>query len=245
MHDLIHDLSIKISQKERAIINSRKVDVSDRTKHLVWDCQDLSTEMKFPKQLKKACRARTFASMRNTGTVSKSFLEDLSSTFKHLRVLIFGRVRFEELPSSIGNLRHQRYLDLTWNRNIKYVTNSLCKLVNLQTLHLGQCDQLVELPRDVQTLVNLTYFSLTSKQKYLIKDGFCGWPFLTILYLDACPELTSLTEGSGSLAALRAVANLGFYRRYATIFFPLAIRYNTLSTLVITIGKSHANLKSV
>jgi len=47
------------------------------------------------------------------------------------------------------------------------------------------------------------------------------------------------------LSGLPAVANLEFYRRYATIFFPLAIRYNTLSTLVIAIGKSHANLKSV
>ncbi|CAL4888696.1 unnamed protein product [Urochloa decumbens] len=204
MHDLIHDLAITVS-KEYAIVSCENVDISDKVRYLVWDHHDLSTEMKFPKQLQKACRARAFSMRHYFGTVSKAFLEDLFLTFKHLRVLVFSQAEFEELPSSIGNLRHLRYLVIQWNQKIKCLPNSLCKLVNLQTLYLYQCYQLMELPKDVHGLVNLTYLVLTSKQKNLLRNGFCGWPFLESLLLDNCHQLTSLTEGLGSLAALREI----------------------------------------
>jgi len=203
MHDLIHDVAMKVSQKEYAAISCEKADVSERIRHLVWDHQGFSTDVKFPNQLEKARKARTFASIENTGAVSKAFLEDLFSTFSYLRVLIFSGAGIEELPSSIGNLRHSRYLDLQWNVNMKCLPNSLCKLVNLQTLHLAHCHQLKELASNVHVLVNLTWLVLTSKQKYLLRNGFCGWSSLAFLVLCDCPELTSLTEGLGNFNALK------------------------------------------
>ncbi|PVH47299.1 hypothetical protein PAHAL_4G031700 [Panicum hallii] len=64
LHDLIHDLSIKVSQKEHAVVSCREVDVSQRIRHLVWDHQYFSTEMKFPKQLKRACSAKNICKHR-------------------------------------------------------------------------------------------------------------------------------------------------------------------------------------
>lgn len=168
--------------------------------------KNFSKDTVFLEQLKNACKARVFASRFNIGTVSKAFLDDLFTTFTLLRVLIFSGVEFAEIPNSIINMRHLRYLDLQWNRKINFLPDSLCSLANLQTLQLYRCDRLEELPRDMHRLVNLTYLILTSKQQLLLRNGFCGWSSLTFLHLCYCRELTSLTPELGNLSALRELS---------------------------------------
>ncbi|XP_037455824.1 putative disease resistance protein RGA3 [Triticum dicoccoides] len=200
MHDLIHDLATLVSQKEHAIVSSEKLTVSESVRHLVWDRENFSVALNFPEELKKASKTRTFTIRSSFGTVSKSFIDDLFSSFTLLRAVTFFGVDFEELPSSVGDLKHLRYLLIQFNGKLRLLPEPLCKLVNLEMLHLYGCSQLEELPNEARNLVSLVYLNLTSKQKYL---RLWGWPSLAILKMSYCYELVSLEEGFDSLRALR------------------------------------------
>lgn len=66
----------------------------------------------------------------------------LFSKFKFLHVLsLSGYSNVIELPDTIGNLKHLRYLDLS-RTNIKKLPDSMCSLYNLQILKLGNCQYL-------------------------------------------------------------------------------------------------------
>ena len=63
--------------------------------------------------------------------INKSIVETCISRFKHLRLLDLRTSTFKVLPSSIGTLKHLRYLNLERNTHIKKLPNSICDLQNL------------------------------------------------------------------------------------------------------------------
>nr|XP_048329635.1 putative disease resistance RPP13-like protein 1 isoform X4 [Ziziphus jujuba var. spinosa] len=65
--------------------------------------------------------------------------------------------RLYRLSSSIGNLKHLRYLNLAMCSEIKEIPDSLCDLHDLHTLILTNCNSLSRLPTDMSRLVNLHY----------------------------------------------------------------------------------------
>nr|POE76955.1 putative disease resistance rpp13-like protein 1 [Quercus suber] len=82
-------------------------------------------------------------------------MDDLLETFKCLRVLSWSkRVCIRELPVSIGNLQHLRYLNI-YGTNITHLPDSLCRLYNLQTLILSS--QITNLPTNMGKLINLRH----------------------------------------------------------------------------------------
>ena len=87
-------------------------------------------------------------------------LNDLLLTFRCLRVLSFSSYKgMRELPNSIGDLKHLRYLNLSFT-SIERLPDSLCNLYKLQTLLLWACDSLIELPSKMWRLVNLRHLNL-------------------------------------------------------------------------------------
>ncbi|XP_065629733.1 putative disease resistance protein RGA4 [Quercus suber] len=71
---------------------------------------------------------------------------------------LFGR-EIEELPNSIGEIRHLRLLRIEQTK-IKVLPNSVTKLYNLQTLVIKDCYCLERLPKDLRNLISLRHIDI-------------------------------------------------------------------------------------
>ncbi|KAL2925229.1 hypothetical protein RDABS01_028479, partial [Bienertia sinuspersici] len=89
-------------------------------------------------------------------------LETLDSTFQQLqclRVLCMAGMNIYDLPNSIRNLKHLRFLDLSGNTCLEELPRSMSKLCNLQTLLLEGCLDSSEL-FDMQALTELRHLNI-------------------------------------------------------------------------------------
>lgn len=208
MHDLVHDLALWVAQTECSTINSHTQNVSKRVRHVsCWE-EDFSVE-KVSRFFLKLDNVRTIM-FQVGGSTSQSFVKMCISKFKCLRVLDLRGSNFKVLPSSIGNLKHLRFLNLTGNVTIQKLPNSVCKLWHLQSLVLSNCEGLEELPIDIGNLINIRFLEITTKQVFLPEEGIGRLISLRYLLIGNCENLRSLGEGIlQRLTALRTLAVQG------------------------------------
>lgn len=136
MHDLVHDLAQSIVEDERHLMEHRgSSDTGDRRVH----------------QFSKARYSRF------------EWDEVDFRKFGSLRVFAARSIPFMKLPSSIGKLKHLRYLDISGSP-ICCLPDSICTLWNLQTLILDRCQELKALPNNMKTLKNLRHLRLLGCQ---------------------------------------------------------------------------------
>lgn len=204
MHDLMHDLAQSMAVQETSIVNFRTKVISEKVRHILFSERNLC-EKEFPKLLLKAKKMRSFSLAFKVGPVSQDFLDALINTSKCLRLLDLGGSEFEELPNSIGTLKHLRFLSLTGNRCIKLLPESLCNLLNLQSLNLYGCEKLQKLPRKFGKWRSLRWLTLTSELPCLPDKGLEGLSSLRCLFIYECYFLESLPNEMQHLTALRAL----------------------------------------
>ncbi|CAN6703282.1 unnamed protein product [Malus baccata var. baccata] len=77
------------------------------------------------------------------------------------KVLSLSHCDNKELPDWIGNLKHLRYIDLSYG-GFEKLPETICTLHNLQTLLLFNCYKLAQLPINLGRLINLRHLDVRS-----------------------------------------------------------------------------------
>ncbi|KAL2514469.1 putative disease resistance RPP13-like protein 1 [Forsythia ovata] len=91
-------------------------------------------------------------------------LLDVVPNLYRVRDLSLSGYRIYELPSSIGDLRHLRYFNLS-RTPLKLLPESVSKLCNLQVLILKGCNRLSKLPARMDKLINLRHLNISATSK--------------------------------------------------------------------------------
>ncbi|RVW62358.1 putative disease resistance protein [Vitis vinifera] len=140
MHELMHELSQFVSGEFCLRMEAGKHQKNpEKVRHSSYlrETYDGSEKFDF---LREAYNLRTFLPLNMSFEVEACYLTH----------------KITDLPDSIGNLRHLRYLDISYTA-IKKISESVSTLVNLQTLVLSHCYHMNELPKNMGNLINLRH----------------------------------------------------------------------------------------
>nr|XP_008385062.2 putative disease resistance RPP13-like protein 1 [Malus domestica]XP_028954175.1 putative disease resistance RPP13-like protein 1 [Malus domestica]XP_028954176.1 putative disease resistance RPP13-like protein 1 [Malus domestica] len=156
MHDLMHDLATYVSGEFciRLEDHNFSLDVVSKGRHFSYMQYSSNVDYERFDTIYEAKYLRTF--ILGNHFPSPKVRLDLLLVLHCLRVLKLRGHDITELPDSISNLKHLRYLDL-WFTPIQKLPDTVCSLYNLQTLLLSNCIYLAELPTDLRRLINLRH----------------------------------------------------------------------------------------
>ncbi|KAL4612484.1 hypothetical protein ACB092_08G202500 [Castanea dentata] len=167
MHDLVHDLATSVSgQFYFRLEGDNTSKIIDKTRHFSY----LRTKYDTPEKFNTLCKAKNLRTFISLGMkeddeskevyLTKKVPQDLLLKLRFLRVLSFSHYCNIELPESIGDFKHLRYLDVSFTK-IERLPESTCMLLNLQTLNLSGCKFLVKLPQKMRNLINLRHLYIS------------------------------------------------------------------------------------
>ena len=159
VHNLIHDLALSVAGGEFQLDYFGGKNITENAHHVSYPMSIVSS---FPKTLPlvKANKMRTFLltnDKNGPGAFEESKLNTLFSSFKSLRALDLHGSKITRVPNSVGKLMHLKYLDLSFNHDIKALPPSITGLRNLQMLKLSSCNNLKELPKDMGEMISLKH----------------------------------------------------------------------------------------
>ncbi|MED6146573.1 hypothetical protein PIB30_035676 [Stylosanthes scabra] len=135
----------------------------------------IATHTCLPKSIPNAEKLHTLMILSQYSSVDATNLSSLLSNLSKVRALILSSCSIQELPTRVGKLFHLRYLDLSFNPDLKRLPGAICNLLYLQTLNLNGCHSLRKLPKGIGKLIKLRHLEIlwTTSLTYLPKGIAC------------------------------------------------------------------------
>lgn len=194
MHDVIRNVAQSIAESEIfTVIKKDQVDISEEIRHLyVKGKGEIIESLRF----NKPNALRTLLYERSDAMVPK-----IPMILPKMRCL---QHVFSDVSDwcYFSHLIHLRYLRV-YNDEIRHFPESLCRLYNLQSLNLDNCENLRELPSGLGNLVNLRFIGLCNLDIQRLPDSICELPNLQKMKLNDCRGIKELPSGIGKLVQLR------------------------------------------
>ncbi|KAK3431688.1 hypothetical protein EUGRSUZ_E03802 [Eucalyptus grandis] len=196
MHDLVHSLAMIVAQDDCSVVGLDTVEISERVRYISFSTNSLEGISNFDgvppflrKPTSKRLHAINFQFKVDDGVINREFARTCISKCNHLWYLNLGFGSFEELPSSICNLKQLRLLILGNNKRLKKLPDSICELQSLLYLYFDDCSELGDLPKKMKRLINLRRLSVTTKQMSLQESGIQYLENLEFLGFRGCQNL--------------------------------------------------------
>ncbi|XP_068329245.1 disease resistance protein RGA2-like [Pyrus communis] len=187
MHDLMNELAILVSGVGSVVVDINRKNFHEKLRHVSFNFDIDLSKWEVPTSLLKASKIRTFLFLRqqswndHQSSSRNAFYTTIVSNFKSLRMLSLNELGITTLPNCLRKMKHLRYLDLSGNP-MERLPDWIVGLSNLETLDLTNCEDLVELPRDIKKTINLRH-----------------------LILEGCYGLSGMPGGIGELNGVRTL----------------------------------------
>ncbi|CAL5040296.1 unnamed protein product [Urochloa decumbens] len=235
MHDLVREVTLIIAKREKfgvAYDNTGTTQVAHEARRL-----SIQRGAKSLNSLESP-RLRSFI-LLDTEVLS-SWIYDISSSFRLLRVLCLRFANIEQVPCVVTELYNLRYLDLSHTK-VKKIPASFRKLVNLQVLDL-RFSHVEELPLEITMLTNLRHLhvfvvhdvqqrSLNCFGSTKFLGNICHLKNLQALYTVSANEY--LVSQLGNLTLIRGLGIMNVRQSYVAELWNSLTKMPNLSRLLL------------